>query len=84
LKHDYAQTPDLLAYLADELNCEYISDLRHVSRSHNAILPLLKKIPAELFPLEQWKTAADYLLNRIPDGDTVEELYDALIKGLEG
>lgn len=52
---------ELLEILALKMGCEYLSDLRRISRPNAALRCLAAKIPLDAFPSREWLDAADYL-----------------------
>ena len=54
---------ELLELLAQQKQCNYISDLRFLPKSH-LYFPLLKSVDLSTYPEKEWKEAAWYLLHR--------------------
>lgn len=59
----------LLDYLAWRVECDYLSDLRSLSRSQRLrLVQALETIPAEAVSLAQWRDALDYLAGQDAGG----------------
>lgn len=54
---------ELLELLAQQKQCNYISDLRFLPKIH-LHFPLLKSVDLSTYPEDEWKEAAWYLLHR--------------------
>ena len=52
---------ELLYYLSDRTDCDYLSDLK-LSCFRPAVRRVLETVRAKDFPMRQWEDAADYLL----------------------
>lgn len=50
----------LLDFLAEEIGCEYLSELREGTRNKD-IKKILVRIRADRFSMEDWKDAVEYL-----------------------
>lgn len=53
---------ELLELLAQQKNCDYISDLKLLDRS-KLCFPLLREIDFDAYPEKEWIEAASYLFN---------------------
>ena len=52
---------ELLELLALKMGCEYLSDLRRISRPNTALQSAAAQLPLAAFPAREWLDAADYL-----------------------
>jgi len=52
---------DLLETLAAEMNCEYLGELRYLSRPDTKLRSIVASMPLDTFPDKEWLGAADYL-----------------------
>ena len=55
------QEPSLIAVIADEMGCCYLSDLRCTYLGSQTLYLTVEAIPAERFPAAEWHKALAYL-----------------------
>lgn len=68
---------NLLEYLAEKLGCAFLSDLRE-SPSPGSMRKTIREIPADAFPVKQWKDAVAYLTGRDADFASAQEAKEYL------
>lgn len=77
-------THGLLESVAEELGCDYLSDLRWKSRRLSLYIAL-KELPAEYFSSHEWTDAAQYLTGGwMPENLTAAQAKALLLVGLNG
>ncbi|MGI6070183.1 MAG: hypothetical protein ACOYBE_07115 [Blautia sp.] len=73
----------LLEYLAQELNCMFLSDL-HSQKFLEAIRREVCLMDWSRFSLKEWKDAVTYITGTNPDLETVEQAAEYLLHILPG
>lgn len=68
---------NLLDVLKEAIGCEYLSDL-HAKAYARKIEEVLCSIATERFTVEEWQDAATYLIGPKIQGDTAQQVKDAL------
>lgn len=72
----------LLDAMAIQMGCDYLSDLRFLDSSQQAVLAeKLKNLPSSMSDLHDWNDALQYLIGQPPQSDA-EQAKAALIVGL--
>ncbi len=63
--HDGQPAPSLLDYLAEKIDCTYLSDLRHLDDARRRQLRYqIWQLTPDSATLEEWNDALDYLAGR--------------------
>ena len=60
--------PSLLEYLAEELQCLYLSDLKS-GYCRPSLWRAVQAVPAEQYPEKEWRDALQYLTGLRPKGN---------------
>lgn len=77
------KSASLLDILAEELHCEYLSDLKYLNTAGKMqLVDLLANIPAERYSLHDWIDALNYFVHKSEQQQTAQTVRDLLLAAL--